>query len=100
MNLQNLNLRSRLLLGFAFVLAITTTMFLLNYQMQKKRDKTSQWVNHTNEVKSKSDKVMMHLIDMETGFRGYLISGNESFLEPYNSGVVGYQALLNELQNL
>lgn len=40
------------------------------------------------------------LIDQETGERGYIITGQEAFLEPYLAGGVAADARLDELQRL
>jgi len=41
------------------------------------------WVNHTSEVISQANSTQNLLLDMETGFRGYLLTGEQEFLEPY-----------------
>lgn len=40
------------------------------------------------------------LVDQETGERGYIITGQEAFLEPYNAGEVQADARLAELERL
>ena len=40
-----------------------------------------------NDVKMQLRALLASLIDAETGERGYIITGNESYLEPYNRGV-------------
>ena len=40
------------------------------------------------------------MIDQETGVRGYLVSANESFLEPYHAGLKAFDAAVQELQTL
>lgn len=40
------------------------------------------------------------LKDAETGQRGFLIGSDESFLDPYNVGVAGIPAALEDLQRL
>lgn len=42
-----------------------------------------QWVNHTDRVIAQANHTEKLLIDMETGLRGYLVTGNSEFLEPY-----------------
>lgn len=42
--------------------------------------------------------VLSLLKDAETGQRGYLIGSDDSFLEPYNAGVAGIPAALEDLQ--
>src|SRR5262245_14722594 len=40
------------------------------------------------------------LIDAETGMRGYLLTGDDSFLEPYDTGVGKIGSDLNTLESL
>jgi diguanylate cyclase (GGDEF)-like protein len=44
--------------------------------------------------------VLSLLKDAETGQRGFLIGSDESFLEPYNTGLAGIPSALEELQGL
>jgi len=39
---------------------------------------------HAQEVISKSNEVLLGVLNIETGFRGYLLSGNKAFLESYD----------------
>ena len=45
-----------------------------------------RWVAHTYEVIGRLDALLAELIDVETGARGYALSGEERFLEPYQRG--------------
>jgi methyl-accepting chemotaxis protein len=47
---------------------------------------TSEWVDHTHGVLEDSLEIIGSAVDMETGMRGYLLSGKEDFLEPYKAG--------------
>jgi CHASE3 domain sensor protein len=44
---------------------------------------SEQWVTHTFQVKEKLDFVLSRIKDAETGQRGYLLTGERDFLEPY-----------------
>ncbi|HKX04672.1 MAG TPA: CHASE3 domain-containing protein, partial [Methylomirabilota bacterium] len=46
-----------------------------------------QWVSHTNEVLARLEAVLSTLKDAETGQRGYLLTGEASYLEPYREAV-------------
>ena len=46
-----------------------------------------QWVSHTNEVLARLEAVLSTLKDAETGQRGYLLTGEVSYLEPYREAV-------------
>ena len=42
-----------------------------------------QWVGHTDRVLNNVNDAMKLSVDLETGMRGYLLSGDEHFLDPY-----------------
>ena len=46
-----------------------------------------QWVSHTNEVLARLEAVLSTLKDAETGQRGYLLTGEANYLEPYREAV-------------
>ena len=43
------------------------------------------WVEHTDRVTRDASELQRLSIDLETGMRGFLISGDETFLQPYES---------------
>jgi signal transduction histidine kinase len=45
------------------------------------------WVERTDEILGSANRLERLHIDMETGLRGYLITHNPAFLEPFNRGV-------------
>jgi methyl-accepting chemotaxis protein len=95
---RNLALRWKLLGGFGLALLIVAGLNLFAYNATRKGAETSRWVDHTYSVISAADEALSALVNMETGFRGFLITGKEEFLEPYNTGKATYQAKLKELQ--
>ncbi len=44
---------------------------------------TAQWVDHTDQVIAQANNVRTLLSDMESGQRGYLLTGNPQFFESY-----------------
>ncbi|MBC7381405.1 MAG: response regulator [Bacteroidia bacterium] len=44
---------------------------------------SAKWVNHTNEVLSEAENLISFLKDAETGQRGFVITKNPIFLDPY-----------------
>ncbi|NIA72326.1 HAMP domain-containing protein [Pelagibius litoralis] len=57
-----------------------------------------KWVEHTYQVIAKAQDVLAAAVDMETGMRGFLLAGQEQFLEPYTGGAERFNALVTELQ--
>ena len=45
-----------------------------------------KWVDHAEQVISNSRQLMRYMVDMETGVRGYHLTGDKTFLEPYEAG--------------
>ncbi len=46
---------------------------------------SEQWVNHTWQVIAQTERLMSSAKDAETGSRGYLLTGEDQFLEPYRT---------------
>ena len=56
------------------------------------------WVDHTNRVLAASARIVGAAVDIETGMRGFLIGGQDEFLEPYNSGRTAFFSEIEALQ--
>jgi CheY-like chemotaxis protein len=44
---------------------------------------TMNWVEHSERVIGNANQLSKEMVDMETGMRGYLLAGDEVFLQPY-----------------
>ncbi len=67
-------------------IALVSVLVIFYYNVQKVKS-TNDLVEHTQEVLHKSDNVLMDIINIETGLRGYLLTRNEIFLEPFYNSV-------------
>ncbi|UZJ62510.1 response regulator [Pseudomonas sp. KU26590] len=56
-----------------------------------------QWVEHTDRVINNINRSLKLSVDMETGMRGFLLTGDERFLDPYE---VAKPAIGSELKGL
>jgi CHASE3 domain sensor protein len=83
--MQRIHKRSKrsLLIGFGFSLAILIISSVLSYFSIKQLIDSQQSVEHTVEVKEGLETLLSRMKDAETGQRGYLLTGDESFLEPF-----------------
>jgi methyl-accepting chemotaxis protein len=57
-------------------------------------------VAHSDEVIANLEALLSRATDVETGERGYAITGKDSYLEPYNSGTREVIATLSRLKQL
>ncbi len=62
--------------------------------------RVTQWVEHTDRVISQANANFRLVVDLETGMRGYLLSGNTSFLQPYERALPQVEPQLDELKEL
>ena len=58
------------------------------------------WVSHTNEVLDALESVLSTMKDAETGQRGYLITGEDRYLEPYNAALAAIQESVQRVKHL
>ena len=73
--------------GFTLSFALLAVIGTVAYTSINTLMNTNHAVTHTHEVLEHVANVLSLLKDAETGQRGYVITGDEAFLEPYQSGV-------------
>ncbi|OUS23554.1 hypothetical protein A9R01_16325 ['Osedax' symbiont bacterium Rs2_46_30_T18] len=98
--MSKLNTRSKLLLGFSVPLTLIIVVCSFVYFNINAYIETSKWVKHTQRVIANGEQLNKLMIDMETGERGFLITGKDEFLEPFNRSVDVWENKLNNLQLL
>lgn len=59
-----------------------------------------QWVEHTDRVINNANEAVKLTVDLETGMRGFLLSGDEHFLDPYETAKPRITVALNTLLEL
>src|ERR1035437_8913264 len=72
----------------------------LSFWTYRQTEETAKARSHTYIVLNSADDLLSELRDAETGQRGYLLTGDETFLEPYlavRNGIVGR---LHQLQGM
>ena len=60
----------------------------LSYRSLMRNADDRQWVVHTYQVMAQLDGVLQGMTDAETGERGYILIGQDSYLGPYRRGVI------------
>ncbi len=63
-------------------------------------NQSMQWVDHTDRVLDQSGHLLMLLVDMESATRGYIATGDESFLQPYIEGTKRFNSEFQALYQL
>jgi len=97
---EKLSLKGKLSVAFAVPLVLFTAISVITSVSLSNLLTSQKWVNHTHEVIEHGDELMAELVNMETGLRGFLITGQEEFLEPYYSGKKHFEELAEETKGL
>jgi signal transduction histidine kinase len=95
---RDLRLRWKLFGAFGLILSLTTLLSVLAYRGVVDNDESAALVNDTRSVLDLADQALISLIDMETGLRGFLLTGRDDYLEPYTSAQAVYRQRFNSLQ--
>ena len=81
------------------VIILTTVLFVFYTNSQKVTD-SGERMMHSQKVIGKSNDVLLDAVNVETGFRGFLLSRDESFLEPFKTGQINIKNNIDTLISL
>lgn len=79
------------------VIIIVLTIFFYN---AKEKNISRDLVEHTHQVIRNSNALSLDLINHQTGIRGYIITNDTNFLEPYNASLPNIKIHFSELKKL
>ena len=94
---MKLKLSTKLFAGFLAISVLFAAVVIINYQLSRKVLRNSLRVEESQLRTEEATTLLRNIIDMETGFRGYMLIGNETILEPYH---VGERNLLGRFASL
>jgi PAS domain S-box-containing protein len=83
--------------GVGLVVALLVVNAVLAYRNIRQLFEDAGWVAHTHEVLDLTGDVLRTLVDAESGQRGFLLTGKDNFLEPYDQALA---RLDQEMQSL
>ena len=86
MRFRDLKARPKILVGTLSPLILLILLAGVAYYSIDTIIETDRAVDRTNTVLSNAAAIVRSAVDMETGMRGYLLSGKDEFLEPYHDG--------------
>ena len=86
--------------GVAGAVLLTGLLGLLSWRMAVQAAEDADWVAHAHDVSATLELTLRHLVDVETGARGFALTGYEPFLDPYNSGKYAIGLDLQALRTL
>ena len=91
---------SRIVISFAAVLVVFGMVGIASYINTQRLIKSNQRVIHTHEVMENLEGIQSVLKDAETGQRGFILTGEDRYLEPYDQALVQIETRLAKLTEL
>jgi CHASE3 domain sensor protein len=92
--------KRNLLIGFGVSLLILIASSGISYLSIEQLLDSQKLVEHTNEVETTLESMISRMKDAETGQRGFLLTGEEAFLEPYTGAKTEVLDLFTKAQSL
>nr|WP_192982246.1 methyl-accepting chemotaxis protein [Pseudomonas sp. EggHat1] len=96
----NLNISQKLYAGFGVVLLIILLLVLSTWRGFDQVERAVRLNIHTYDVINESSGLLASLINIETGARGFVITGRDQFLGPMESGERDFQLHMAQLRQL
>jgi PAS domain S-box-containing protein len=72
--------------GFTVAIFLTCLLSAISWRAAQQASEDADWVTHTQEVSTTLESTLRHLLDVESGVRGFALTGRPAFLEPFNTG--------------
>ncbi|MES2575342.1 MAG: ATP-binding protein [Bacteroidota bacterium] len=93
-----MKLSTQILLAFILIILLSVADSYTNYTLSKKVQLNSQFLARSEEIIRTSNKTHKAIIEMQSAFRGYLLTDDPLFLDAYYKGLKVVPVLLAEQQ--
>ncbi|WP_042374917.1 CHASE3 domain-containing protein [Neobacillus jeddahensis] len=97
----NFNIHAKIITGYLTILiCLVVSLFIVINRMSDLQQEVDFVADHDIEVHDLANQIQKNVLDMETGMRGYVITGDEAYLEPYNNASRSWLDNYNKLHSL
>ena len=97
---QNWTFGRRLAGGFGLAGFTLLAISVVSYVNIASLIETDHWVEHTHLVRTNLAELLMQLTNAETGQRGYLLMGDDTYLAPYQGALGNVRKSFEDLRGL
>ncbi len=87
-------------IGLIVALAAVIAMAVFTFNVLERQENAADAVLHTYQVIGRLEDILGNITDAETGQRGYLLTGEDAYLEPYQSSSAELPGTLADLETL
>lgn len=97
----NFPIQAKIFISYlAIVICLGISLYIVNGQMKNLQAEIDVISNHDMAVHELANQIQKNMLDMETGMRGFMITGDEQYLEPYQISSRSWQDNYNKLYAL
>jgi methyl-accepting chemotaxis protein len=100
MRFSDFGITRKLYLGFGAVVVILALLLGTAYTNFSRLAQANGWNNHTHEVIAETQAILESLLNMETGERGYALTGEDASMAPLKAGQAAFSQHLNQARSL
>jgi signal transduction histidine kinase len=87
-------------LGFFIILVMFSITTYINFNLSEQVNENSEWLAKSTVIVRSSNRYQRNILNMVSGLRGYLFTGEQYFIQAYDSAVLENEGLLAELKTL
>jgi CHASE3 domain sensor protein len=94
------SIEKKMTVGLGVALAFLLVNALVSYRATRKLIEHERLVSHTHQALTELEATLSTMKDAETGERGYIITGDESYLAPYHAAIAEINDHVAKLRQL
>lgn len=95
-----MKISSFILLSFIFILLLFSITTYINYRLSEEVKDNAEFLSRSTEIVRSSSRFQRNTINMVSGLRGFLITGERFFIESYDSAAAENERILSEITTL
>lgn len=98
---RRFTIRSKILIGYLVVVLLFGAVLLVLTALINTLQQENDFISHHDlDVHNLTNSIEKDVLDMETGQRGFMLTGNETYLEPYIQGLAQWNSHYEALYDL
>lgn len=98
---RKVGIRSKITFGYVvIILCLLVSVIIINNQIKSLQKERNYIIDHDSKIHELTNRIEKYMLDMEIGQRGFIITGDSSYLEPYNIAEENWKLNYSELMKL
>lgn len=93
-------IKTKLFIGFFTLITLFIANYLIHEKLSSEVIKNMDYLAASENIIQNSNLLHKNMINMQNGFRGYLLTGQDVFLQPYTEGLLSVGAIMIDQKSL